>query len=40
VQIRGLAEALGQASWPVGTPREAIIRITPNKIVSWGLEQQ
>lgn len=40
VQIRGRAEALDEGTWPDGTPREAIIRITPSKVVSWGLEQR
>lgn len=39
VQIRGRAEALDEAAWPDGTPREAIIRITPDRIVSWGLQE-
>lgn len=38
VQVRGQAAALPHATWPDGTPREAIIRITPNKVVSWGLD--
>jgi pyridoxamine 5'-phosphate oxidase family protein len=38
VQIRGHGAALDTATWPDGTPREAIIRITPDKVVSWGLD--
>lgn len=38
VQVRGHAEALDEATWPDGTPRGAIIRITPTRVVSWGLE--
>lgn len=38
VQIRGTAQALSTATWPDGQPREAIIRITPTRVVSWGLE--
>ncbi len=38
VQVRGIAEALNSASWPDGQPREAIIRITPIRVISWGLE--
>lgn len=38
VQVRGQGEALDTATWPDGTLREAIIRITPTKVVSWGLE--
>lgn len=38
VQVRGEAEALADASWPDGRPREAIIRIRPTKVVSWGLD--
>ncbi|MGH3783330.1 MAG: hypothetical protein ACRDRO_22610 [Pseudonocardiaceae bacterium] len=38
VQIRGChGAALDAATWPDGTPREAIIRITPNTVASWGL---
>lgn len=40
VQIRGDGEALDTATWPDGTPREAIIRITPRKVVSWGLDPE
>lgn len=38
VQVRGTAEALEQATDSGGRPRGPIIRITPTKIVSWGLE--
>lgn len=38
VQVRGQGEALDTATWPDGMLREAIIRITPTKVVSWGLE--
>lgn len=38
VQVRGTAEALLSATWPDGSPRDAIIRITPEKVVSWGLD--
>jgi pyridoxamine 5'-phosphate oxidase family protein len=38
VQVRGIAEALDQATAPDGRPRGATIRIKPTKIVSWGLE--
>jgi pyridoxamine 5'-phosphate oxidase family protein len=38
VQVRGEAEALPEATWPDGTPREAIVRIHPTRIVSWGLD--
>lgn len=37
VQIRGTAEALDSATFPDGTARDAIIRITPTKVISWGL---
>lgn len=38
VQVRGHGAALDAATWPDGTPREAIIRITPSRVVSWGLD--
>lgn len=38
VQVRGEAEALEEAAWPDGRPRDAIIRIYPTKVVSWGLD--
>lgn len=38
VQVRGTAEALERATTPDGRPRGPIIRITPTKIVSWGVE--
>lgn len=38
VQVRGHGIALDAATWPDGTPREAIIRITPSRVVSWGLD--
>jgi pyridoxamine 5'-phosphate oxidase family protein len=38
VQVRGKAEALANATWPDGRPREAIIRIHPTRVVSWGLD--
>ncbi|MQA16699.1 MAG: PPOX class F420-dependent oxidoreductase [Pseudonocardiaceae bacterium] len=38
VQVRGQGAALDTATWPDGTTRDAIIRITPSKVVSWGLE--
>jgi pyridoxamine 5'-phosphate oxidase family protein len=38
VQVRGEAEALAAATWPDGRPREAIIRIYPKRVVSWGLD--
>lgn len=37
VQVRGEATALEGATWPDGRPREAIIRIHPTRVVSWGL---
>lgn len=40
VQIRGEAEALDEASWPDGRPRDAIIRIHPKKVLSWGLDAE
>lgn len=40
VQIRGTAEALQSAEWPDGSPREAIVRITPQRVVSWGLDEE
>jgi pyridoxamine 5'-phosphate oxidase family protein len=39
VQIRGTAEALSSATWPDGRPREAILRITPTRVVSWGITE-
>jgi pyridoxamine 5'-phosphate oxidase family protein len=38
VQVRGTAEALDRATAPDGRPRGATIRISPTKVVSWGLE--
>lgn len=38
VQVRGHGAALDTSTWPDGTDREAIIRITPSTIVSWGLD--
>ncbi len=38
VQVRGHGTALEVATWADGTPREAIIRITPSRVVSWGLD--
>lgn len=38
VQVRGHGAALDTATWPDGTPREAIIRITPTTVVSCGLD--
>ena len=38
VQVRGEAEALTEATHPDGTAREAIIRIHPTRVVSWGLD--
>jgi pyridoxamine 5'-phosphate oxidase family protein len=38
VQVRGKAEALESATWPDGSPREAIIRVTPTTVASWGLD--
>ena len=38
VQVRGTAQALEQATWPDGRPREAIIRITPTQVLSCGLD--
>jgi pyridoxamine 5'-phosphate oxidase family protein len=38
VQVRGEATALATATWPDGRPREAIIRIRPTRVVSWGLD--
>lgn len=40
VQVRGAAEALPKATWPDGTPRDAIIRIRPTRVVSWGLDAE
>jgi len=40
VQVRGEAEALQRATWPDGSPREAIIRVKPTKVVSRGLDSQ
>lgn len=37
VQVRGHGAALDTATGLGGTPREAIIRITPRRVVSWGL---
>ena len=39
VQVRGKAAALESATWPDGSAREAIIRITPTTVVSWGLRR-
>ncbi len=39
VQVRGQAAALESASWPDGSAREAIIRITPTTVLSWGLDE-
>ncbi|MGH3851328.1 MAG: PPOX class F420-dependent oxidoreductase [Pseudonocardiaceae bacterium] len=38
VQVRGEADALPSATWPDGRLREAIIRIRPTRVVSWGLD--
>jgi pyridoxamine 5'-phosphate oxidase family protein len=38
VQVRGPAEALDDASSANGNPATPIIRITPAKVVSWGLD--
>lgn len=40
VQIRGEAEALDAAVPAGGGPPAPIIRITPTKVVSWGLEER
>jgi PPOX class probable F420-dependent enzyme, MSMEG_5819 family len=37
VEIRGTAEALTDADPPVPTMSREIIRITPKRIISWGL---
>jgi pyridoxamine 5'-phosphate oxidase family protein len=37
VQVRGHGQALDSATWPDGSPRDAIIRIVPANVVSWGL---
>lgn len=37
VQVRGRGEALEAASPPEGGPPAPIVRITPAKVVSWGL---
>lgn len=39
IQIRGRAQAMRSATWPDGKPREAIIRISPTKVVSWGMDE-
>ena len=38
VHVRGPAEAIAAAPAPDGGPAHAVIRITPAKINSWGLE--
>jgi pyridoxamine 5'-phosphate oxidase family protein len=38
VHVRGPAEAIRAAPSPDGGPARAIIRITPAKVNSWGLE--
>jgi pyridoxamine 5'-phosphate oxidase family protein len=38
VQVRGTAEALDDATPADGQPATPIIRISPAKVVSWGLE--
>jgi pyridoxamine 5'-phosphate oxidase family protein len=38
VQVRGPAEAIAAARSSDGQPPRPIIRITPTKVVSWGLE--
>lgn len=38
VQVRGTAEALDHGTPPDGEESAPIIRITPTKVVSWGLE--
>ena len=38
VLIRGTAEAIAATAGPDGTEHGALIRITPTKVVSWGLE--
>ena len=38
VQVRGPAEAVAAARSSDGQPPRPIIRITPTKVVSWGLE--
>src|SRR5699024_7576459 len=38
VQVRGPAEALEAAATPDGDQPQPVIRITPETLVSWGLE--
>jgi pyridoxamine 5'-phosphate oxidase family protein len=38
VMIRGRAEALSQEAGPDGQPTDAIIRLHPAEVISWGLE--
>jgi pyridoxamine 5'-phosphate oxidase family protein len=39
VLIRGRGEALGDATGADGKPTGPIIRITPTRIISWGLDE-
>jgi pyridoxamine 5'-phosphate oxidase family protein len=38
VTIRGTAEAITTSTFPDGRPRDGVIRITPVKVISWGME--
>jgi len=36
--IRGMAEALSDATGPDGQPAGPIIRLHPTQVLSWGME--
>jgi pyridoxamine 5'-phosphate oxidase family protein len=38
VLIRGMAEALADATGPEGEPAGPIIRLRPTEVISWGME--
>ena len=38
VMVRGMAEALAEASGPDGQPAGPIIRLHPAEVISWGME--
>jgi pyridoxamine 5'-phosphate oxidase family protein len=38
VMIRGMAEALGDATGADGEPGGPIIRLHPTEVISWGME--
>jgi hypothetical protein len=38
MMIRGMAEALAEATGPDGQPTGPIIRLHPAEVISWGME--